>query len=322
MVSLDLSFNSLMLRKPNLEDVAERFTHLAELDLSGVDVSSPVPHSLSNLTSLSSLVLVNCLLLGEFPPSIFQLPNLRVLSLQYNQNLTGYLPEFDHVSSPLESLILDVTNFSGQLHVSIGNLKSLVVFTALRCCFRGVIPSSVGNLTNLDTLELHTNYFSGEIPLSLGNLFRLKYLSLSRNNFSSGTLHWLGKLTSLILLDLDQTNSNGAIPSSLHNMTQLQTLAIRNNQLTGQIPHWLGNLTLLRIISLESNLLQGGIPGSIFQLPNIQVVILFNNSLKGYLRFDSFLQSKNLVNFQIQTIVYPLLVAHISTLLIYLNFNS
>lgn len=74
--SLDLSGNALQLRNPGLGSLAAMLTHLKLLHLGGVNVSSLVPHSLANFSSLKSLDLVDCGLYGEFPAGIFHLPNL------------------------------------------------------------------------------------------------------------------------------------------------------------------------------------------------------------------------------------------------------
>ncbi|KAJ6865417.1 hypothetical protein NC651_035858 [Populus alba x Populus x berolinensis] len=145
LVSLDLGWNTLKLQKPGLQHLVEALTNLEELHLSRVEISAK-----------------HCGLQGEFPMGIFQLPNLRFLSIRYNPNLTGYLPEFQS-GSQLEILLLARTNFSGQLPGSLGNLKSLKVFSVAKCNFSGVIPSSLGNLTKLNYLEywnwLSSNFF-------------------------------------------------------------------------------------------------------------------------------------------------------------------
>ena len=67
LVSLDLSFNPLKLQKPGLKTVVENYTSLKHLYLSSVNLSSPVPHILANLSSLKSLGLGGCELYSEFP---------------------------------------------------------------------------------------------------------------------------------------------------------------------------------------------------------------------------------------------------------------
>ena len=95
---------------------------------------------------------------GEFPAGIFQLPNLEILSVRFNADLTGYVPEFNR-SSPLKVLKLTGTSFYGELPDSIGDLKLLYDFDVRECNFSGPLPSSFGNLTHLITLDLSLKQF-------------------------------------------------------------------------------------------------------------------------------------------------------------------
>ncbi|XP_034924130.1 receptor-like protein 7 [Populus alba] len=298
LVSLALGLNSLKLQKPGLQDLVEALTNLEVLHLSRVEISAKVPQIMANLSSLSSLFLRDCGLQGEFPMGIFQLPNLRFLSIRYNPYLTGYLPEFQS-GNQLESLLLAGTNFSGQLPGSLGNLKSLKEFDAARCYFSGVIPSSLGNLTKLNYLHLSDNRFSGKIPSTFVNLLQLTDLSLSSNNFRSGTLDWLGNLTNLNYVDLQDTSSYGNIPSFLRNLTQLTVLALQGNKLTGQIPSWIGNHTQLISLYLGVNKLHGPIPESISRLQNLEELDLGNNFFSGTLDLNLLLKFRNLVSLQL-----------------------
>ncbi|XVF81448.1 hypothetical protein PTKIN_Ptkin15bG0156000 [Pterospermum kingtungense] len=267
---LNLSRNELELRSPGLRNLAEKLTNLKELHLGGVNISSTVPQNLGNLSSLVSLSLEDCTLLGELPATIFQLPNLQVLDLLNNPYLTGKLPEFNR-SSLIEVLKLANTSFSGPL------------------------PYSIGELTKIKKLILSLNQFSGKIPSSLANLTQLTVLSLSHNNFSPWTLSLLGKQTKLTQLILEQVNLQGEIASSLENLTQLTILELDGNQLTGAIPFWLGNLTQLTFLDLGQNKLRGQFPPSIFNLVNLTKLYLQSNDLNGTLKLESFLNLKNLI---------------------------
>jgi len=298
LVFLDLGVNPLKLQKPGLQELVEALTNLEVLHLSGVEISSKVPQIMANLSSLSSLFLRDCGLLGEFPMGIFQLPNLRFLSIRVNPYLTGYLPEFQS-GSQLEILLLAGTNFSGHLPESIGNLKSLKEFDVARCYFSGVIPSSLGNLTKLNSLDLSHNNLSGKIPFTFVNLLEVSYLSLSFNNFRSGTLDWLRNLTKLNHVGLEQTNSYGNIPFFLGNLTQLTVLALDGNTLTGQIPSWIGNHTQLTALYLGGNELHGPIPESIYRLQNLEQLDLAHNLFSGTLDLNLLLKFRNLFSLQL-----------------------
>ena len=112
MVSLDLSFNYFKyfvggdyyykwfdLRRIDLEAVVQNMTYLRELHLDDVKISSSLPQSLENLSSLTSLSLFNCNLQGEFRSDIFLLPKIQAIDLSKNEKLVGFLPKFRSHSS-------------------------------------------------------------------------------------------------------------------------------------------------------------------------------------------------------------------------------
>jgi Leucine-rich repeat (LRR) protein len=313
LVSLDLGSNPLKLQKPGLQHLVEALTNLEELHLSGVNISAKVPQIMANLSSFSSLFLRDCGLQGEFPMGIFQLPNLRSLSIRYNLHLTGYLPEFQS-GNQLEILLLARTSFSGQLPGSLGNLKSLKEFDVEECYFSGAIPSSLGNLTKLNSLNLSDNSFSGKIPFTFVNLLQLTDLSLSYNNFRSGTLDWLGNLTKLKYVHLQGTNSYGNIPFSLRNLTQLTVFKLHGNKLTGQIPSWIGNHTQLISLHLGDNKLHGPIPESIYRLQNLEQLDLESNFFSGTLELNLLLKFRNLVSLQLSDKILSLLNSNNATI--------
>ncbi|KAH7572701.1 hypothetical protein JRO89_XS03G0000100 [Xanthoceras sorbifolium] len=162
--SLDLSKNGLLqLQQPGLESLAEKLTNLKVLDLSGVNISSSIPHGLTNLSALEFLFLESCELEGTIPSSLGNLNNLIRLDLSQN-------------------------NFWGIIPFSFGNLNNLIRLNLFRNNFWGTIPSSFGSLNNLIYLDLSQNNFWGIIPSSLGSLNNLIHLDLSDNNFW-GKLH-------------------------------------------------------------------------------------------------------------------------------------
>ncbi|XVE90650.1 hypothetical protein DITRI_Ditri20bG0094100 [Diplodiscus trichospermus] len=202
--SLDLSENVdthsfqglLKLKTPDLNSLIRNLTNLKYLHLSDVDVASPIPSVLANFSSLTSLHLERCGLLGKFPLAIFQLPNLQGIWLVNNLGLTGYFPEFNFTSQ-LKVLALLNTSFSGELPASIGNLHSLEFLGIGHCNFRGLVPSTLGNLPKLEFLDLGYNFFKGLVPSSLGNLTKLYCLDLENNNFTGIVPTMFSNLTML-----------------------------------------------------------------------------------------------------------------------------
>ncbi|KAL7168614.1 hypothetical protein ACSBR2_038950 [Camellia fascicularis] len=289
LIYLDLSGNELKLEKPNLEDLIQNLTNLKVLDLCWVNISSTVTRALSNMSSLTTLFLKSCQLYGEFPKTIFQLPNLQILSMAENDNLTGNLLEF-HRSSPLKELLTWGISFSGIVPDSTGNLESISFLDLSGCNFSGMLPASLGSVTKLTVLDLGSNQFWGQIPTSLGNLSQLTFLDLRENNFDVPTLPLtlgkLSKLTRLYLVDI----------KIRANLTQLSRLFLNSNELVGQIPSWLMNLTKINLLELLDNQLQGMIPSSISQLKYLEDLNFAGNNLGGKVELDIFLKHRNLLH--------------------------
>ncbi|CAL8139077.1 unnamed protein product [Prunus armeniaca] len=271
--TLDLSFNyqkvhhsiPLKLTKGNMRSLVQNLTNIKQLHLSWVDIYSTVPDILVNASSLTSLQLVSCGLNGEFPVGIFHLPNLEVLDVSGNSNLTGYFPNFNR-SNALKKLNVRATNFSGMLPASMGNLHSLNFLRISRCHFYPLVPSSLGNLTQLNYLDM-TLFNDNPNNNSTGQLV------------SEYSLSWIASLTNLYGLSLAETKFRGKFPSFVANLTQLSFLELSGNEITGQIPSWLMNLTQLTTLSLRVNNLQGAIPRSLFQLEKLKVLRLSYNKL-------------------------------------------
>ncbi|CAL5391027.1 unnamed protein product [Camellia sinensis] len=241
LVSIDLSFNEdssfedssfsglLKLEKLGLRSPLQNLTNLKVLRLNDVSISSEVLDTLANLTSLTTLVLENCGLRGEFPINIFYLPNLQVLDVSSNRYLTGPLPEF-HPSSPLRQLMLSETRFSGKLPDSIGNLNFLNHLDFSGCYFSGSLPASLGNLTQLNYVELN---LYGSIPSVLSNLTQLTHLDLSSNHLSGEIPSHITNLTHLIWLDLSINQLRSPTPRSFSELNNLEYLYLSSNNLAG-----------------------------------------------------------------------------------------
>ncbi|KAF3952819.1 hypothetical protein CMV_021673 [Castanea mollissima] len=216
LVSLDLSFNYfvysvgadfyetyLKLRRNDLEALVQNMTYLRELHLDYVNISSSLPQSLANFSSLTSLSLSWCILLGEFPSDIFLLPKIQAIDVSGNNNLIGFLPNF-RSSSSLKQLRLSSMNFSGELLDAIGNLKSLNFLDLSQTYFSRELPNSIGNLESLSHLDLSWAIFLGVLPNSIGNLKSLSHLDLSEANFFGELPNSIGNLKSLKHLDLSR----------------------------------------------------------------------------------------------------------------------
>ncbi|KAL6287195.1 hypothetical protein ACE6H2_011585 [Prunus campanulata] len=265
--TLDLSFNcqklpaysnSLKLTKGNMRSLVQNSTNLKQLHLNWVVIQSTVPDILVNASSLISLQLDSCELNGEFPASIFHLPNLEVLVVNYNPNLTGYFPTFNR-SNFFKILDVAHTNFSGQLPTSLGNLHSLQFLDISYCHFSPLVPSSLGNLTQLSYLDmsfffwgtkildmssfygLENTGIKGEFLSFVANLTRLSTLSLRGNNFQGEISGSLFQLKNLEQLDLSSSNLSGFVEfDQFSKLKKLKGLRLSYNKLSLQIKPTLG----------------------------------------------------------------------------------
>ncbi|XP_062079966.1 receptor-like protein 7 [Humulus lupulus] len=257
--------NLLELKRQDLESLLLNLTNLEDLGLSYVDIKSTLPDSLANLSSLTTLAMKNCKLKGEFPVNIFQLPNLQLLTVRFNEDLSGRLPEVLNQNSSLEILLLSGTYFSGDLPTSIENLASLIQLEAKGCNFSGVIPSSIGKLNQLIELDLSKNKFTGKITSNLANLTQLTALDLSSNHLS------------------------GSIPSALSKLKNLESLILSGNDLSGTVDFdMFSGLQYLYFLDLSRNKLSLVVSSRTnHSFPQFKVLKLSDCNLK---KFPDFLR--------------------------------
>ncbi|XVE52918.1 hypothetical protein DITRI_Ditri02bG0163000 [Diplodiscus trichospermus] len=302
LVSLDLSFNSLYLETPAMKTLVQNMTKLRVVTLTWVGMKNVAPHSLVNLSSsLTSLSLDFCYLGGEFPVSVFQLPNLQNIQISYNPMIvhfpksnwtspikflevvdTGLAVKIPYSVGDLKNLEFLYVEGKGELPDSIGNLLSLKCLNLL-CTFTGSIPTSIGNLTQITKINLPNSSFRGELPLSLGKLQNLEHLDLENNNFTGQFPNAFTNLTKLSIINLPFNNFNGKLPFSLFNLTQPIGVDFSHNQLTGPIPSDINSHAGLVLLDISHNLLKGAVPSGLFVLPLLNTLDLSYNQLDGHI---------------------------------------
>lgn len=271
-----------------------KLPYLKTLSIFNCFVSTPItlPSALfGSLSSLEHLALQsNPSLSGDIPPSLGQVPRLRVLSLSQN-NLKGHIPSQIGGLVCLEQLDLSYNNLSGQIPMEIGNLKSLTILDLSGNEIEGNLPYSIGLLQDLQKIDLNSNRLTGEVPSVLGNLKRLVLLDLS-HNFLSGPIP--EALSSLVVLEyfvFDGNPLKTRIPLFIGSLKKLKSVSFSGCDLIGPIPNCFATLKNLTALSLDNNSLSGPFPTSLGSLLNLDQLNLSYNNLSGVIELpDDFIE--------------------------------
>ncbi|KAF3681619.1 putative plastid-lipid-associated protein 12, chloroplastic-like isoform 1 [Capsicum annuum] len=168
-------------------------------------------------------------LCGTLPERIFHLPNLKLLELSYNSQLTVILPMTKWNSS------------TSLMNLYLSSVK-----------FNGTIPESMSYLTSLHDLDMSSGNLSGPILKPLWNLTDIENLSLENNNLE-GTIYPFFKFGNLRGLRLWGNNFTSLIPSNVSGLRNLQSLYLSSNNLNGTIPSWISSLPSLSRLYLSDN---------------------------------------------------------------------
>ena len=196
------------------------------------------------LAALEELSLANTSRIGELPPGLGNLVNLRVLDLRANE-------------------------FSGMLPVELKNLVNLETFLiSSNWDLQGCLPPSFEDIPEKDFYQVSFDHITFCVDVSERERAALAALfdatdgpnwGISDNWLSDAPLsEWSGVTTlyygSVVGLDLSWIGLNGELPEELGNLRNLRTLLLSGNDLSGCIPGVL--ISALR----EHDLLEIGIP--------------------------------------------------------------
>ncbi|CAM8947004.1 unnamed protein product [Rhodiola kirilowii] len=285
------SYLKLPLEIHNLAGLVQNLTHLSELHLDGVNLSSSattwcsvLSSSLPNLTVLS---LSECNLLSPVDDySLAKLQFLSVLLLDRN-NLSLLDPQVFAKFSHLVTLSLYLCELEGTFPAQIFQLQTLQeLCLASNPHLLGNLPQFLGN-NSLRGLILHDTNFTGTIPESVGELKMLSSLDLDECNFHGLIPEQLWNLKNLVYINLSDNRLNGSV-QSVSSLVKLTDLYLRNNLLTGSISalNW-KELVQLEYLDLSYNSLSGSIPAVLFGMPSLKILLLSYNKFESLENVDN-----------------------------------
>lgn len=139
--------------------------NLSQLDLSNNALSGPLPHSLSNFSSIQILLLSGNQFSGPIPPSIGGLNQVLKLDLSRNA-LSGEIPPEIGYCVHLTYLDMSQNNLSGSIPPVISNIRILNYLNLSRNHLNQTIPKSIGTMKSLTVADFSFNEFSGKLPES------------------------------------------------------------------------------------------------------------------------------------------------------------
>ena len=234
------------------------FTSLRVLDLSQNHFHHEIPNWFLNLsTSLLNLYLSENSLIGNIPPSIFNLQRLEYLEVQLN-SLSGKFPESLGLLKHLSYLNLEGNSLSGPIPLSLGNLSEMQNLNLARNKLNGTIPKTLGLLSNLVSLSMSLNFFTGGLEeVHFAKLWKLKKLDMSHTLlFFNVNSNWVPPFQ---LEQVDMSSCKiGPFPPWLQTQRSLQFLVMPMSGISGNAPSWFWNWSSnINTIDLSENQIKG-----------------------------------------------------------------
>jgi Leucine-rich repeat (LRR) protein len=166
------------------------------LQLSDNNLTGSIPHELSLLTDLETILLKSNSVTGTIPNVMFGLRQLTHLDVEDNL-------------------------FGGTLPTEIGNTIALEVFIVAKNHLNGTLPSELGMLSDLRVLRIFRNDFQGPLPTTLALNGKVELLDADSNSFTGSLPTQLGRISNLKGLSLDHNQLSGTLPTELGRLQRL-----------------------------------------------------------------------------------------------------
>ncbi|XP_042383899.1 leucine-rich repeat receptor-like serine/threonine-protein kinase BAM1 [Zingiber officinale] len=177
---LEMQSNYLSGRIPaNDDDSGQSRNQLAQLNLSDNLLSGSIPTSISNLSSIQTLLLGSNQLSGPIPGDVGELRHMTKLDLSRNA-LSGLVPPEIGACTQLIYLDLSQNNLSGTIPGEISGISVLNYLNLSHNHLSDTIPRSISGLRSLTAADFSYNDLSGEVP-AVGQLAYLNASAFAGN---------------------------------------------------------------------------------------------------------------------------------------------
>ncbi|MFX1499527.1 MAG: TIR domain-containing protein [Promethearchaeota archaeon] len=208
---------------------------------------SDLPLSLSDLSSIKSILIVNLKNLKSLPESLGRLFLLEQLCIEDCKSLEVIPSSIENLKR-LKTLIISGSVRLESLPVTIGGLVSLEQLILSSCENLKTLPNSISNLGFLKMIYLDYCTSLNNLPESMSNLLSIEKFSITETPFES-IPSFISKFLLLNELIISGLNIS-SIPEWLQNLKFLKSLDLSSTKLTA-LPDWIGNLTSLERLDLS-----------------------------------------------------------------------
>ena len=284
-----------------------QLTKLKSINIAKTGIGGAIPAELVNCTALTNFMAYENKLSGEIPDFWDKLPNVGVVQLYGNPDITGPIP------------------------ATLGTLKKATGIQLKQCNLTGNIPASFGGLEKCSSLQLNGNKLSGVVPAEVqahpkwlpdtgwkyevnilpqqdGYGLLLSYshqtdsLALVAIYNAANGATWKeerrwdlskpidqwdgvkltdGRVTTLAITASGVITSAWTMPKEVGNLSELTVLKFNQCKLTGELPEEVFNLTKLTDLYFQSNDLTGTFSDKYTQLTSLKNLYINNNKNLG-----------------------------------------
>ena len=278
---------------------------LVSINIAQTAIGGTIPETLADCSSLKNFMAYSNKLSGEIPDFWDKLPEIGVLQLYGNPDITGPIPASIGTLKKATGIQLKDCNLTGNIPASFGGLEKCINLMLSGNRLEGVVPAEVqahpkwlpttGWKYEVNILPQQEGYVLKlkEDYRQLDSLALVKIYTIADGAKWKESRQWKldqpmdtwpgiklndeGRVIEMSITNGTVSTVEWEIPEALTELTELSTLQIVGSKLKGQIPAFLYDMTSLAKVRFNSNNLTGGLTDKIGQLTNLTELYLNGN---------------------------------------------